>query len=95
MSISQTHTEQEITRYVVIESTPGYMPEDCDPLVTEDYAEAVAYANELADELEEQGYACDRSWASSNNFYAIKCELPRGTVAPDLGRYIAVELDES
>lgn len=82
--------------YVVIESTPGYMPEDCDPFVTDDYSAAVAYANELADELEEQGYECDRSWASSNNYYAIKCELPReATVAPDLGRFIAIELDES
>lgn len=91
--------------YVVIERavghvwprvpTPGYMPGDCDPLVTDDYAEACAYANELADELEELGYECDRGWASAGNYYAIKCTLPReATVAPDLGRYIAVELAE-
>lgn len=36
-----------------------------------DYANAVAYANELADELEELGYVTDRSWASRDNLYAI------------------------
>lgn len=44
-----------IDRFVAIESTPGYMPEDSEPFETEDYSEAVAYANELADGLEEQG----------------------------------------
>lgn len=38
-----------------------------------DYADAVAYANELADELEDVGYACDRSWASRDNYYAVDC----------------------
>lgn len=85
-------TTEEPTTYVVIESTPGYMPEDCEPFETTEYSEAVAHANELADELEEQGYECDRSWASSGNYYAIKCARPDGSmVAPDLGRFIAVE----
>jgi hypothetical protein len=77
--------------YIVIESTPGYMPEDNDPATFEEYADAVAYANELADELEDQGYTTDRGWASSGNYYAIKAERD-DTVAPDLGRFIAVEL---
>lgn len=73
--------------WIVIENTPGYMP-DAD---FEEYSEAVEYANELADALETQGYKCDRSWASSGNYYAIMCELPReATIAPDLGRLIAV-----
>lgn len=81
--------------FIVIESTPDYLPDADEPAEFEDYADAVAYANELADELEEQGYECDRSWASSGNYYAIKCALPReDRVAPDLGRFIAVERDE-
>lgn len=79
--------------YVVIENTPGYLPDDDDPLVTDDYATAVDHANELADRLEEEGYECDRSWASSTNQYAIHCTRS-DTVAPDLGRNIAVELVE-
>lgn len=80
--------------FVVIENTPGHMPDADEPGGFEEYSDAVAYANELADELEEQGYECDRDWASSGNYYAIKCQLPReATVAPDLGRFIAVEHD--
>lgn len=46
--------------FVVIESTPGYMPENDDPFVTDDYEMAVEHANDLAAELEEQGYVIDR-----------------------------------
>ncbi len=74
--------------YLVIENTPGYMPEN-EPADFISYADAVSYANELANELEEQGYKCDRGWASSDNFYAIHCERD-DTVAPDLGRVIEV-----
>jgi hypothetical protein len=84
----------EAQQFIVIESTPGYMPEDDEPAIFAEYADAVAHANELADELEEQGYATDRSWASGGNYYAIKAERS-DTVAPDLGRFIAVELLES
>jgi hypothetical protein len=39
-----------------------------------EYADAVAYADELADEWEEaSGLQADRSWASQDNMYAIKC----------------------
>lgn len=77
--------------YIVIENAPGYLPEDGDPLCTDDYAEAVAHANGLADQLEEDGYVCDRSWASQTNHYAIQCVRPDAdTVAPDLGRSIEV-----
>ena len=84
--------EDERSSFVVIERTPGYLPES-EPFETESYQEAGAYANELADELEEQGYICDRSWASNGNYYAIYCQRS-DTVVPDLGRYIAVERDE-
>ncbi len=82
--------------FIVIENTPGYLPDADEPAEFESYSEGVAYANELADELEEQGYTCDRSWASSQNTYAIHCARPEGTmVAPDLGRNIEVIADES
>jgi hypothetical protein len=87
-----TNTQQD--SWIVVESTPGYMPESGEPAEFTEYAEAVAYANELADELEEQGYSTDRGWASSGNYFAIKAERS-DTVAPDLGRLIAVERDES
>jgi hypothetical protein len=86
-------TTQQDQGFIVIESTPGYMPES-EPAEFVEYSDAVAYANELADELEEQGYTTDRSWASSGNYYAIKAERS-DTVAPDLGRFIAVERDEA
>lgn len=78
-----------MSTYAVIENTPGYPPNTNEPADFETYAEAVAYANARADELEDQGYGCDRSWASSQNTYAIYCERS-DTVAPDLGRYIEV-----
>lgn len=74
--------------YAVVENTPGYLPET-EPAEFDEYADAVAYANELADELEELGYETDRSWASRNNYYAISAERS-DTVAPDLGRTIEV-----
>jgi site-specific DNA-cytosine methylase len=80
--------------FVVIENTPGYMPEDCDPGIFDNYADAVAHANALCDELEEAGYTVDRSLASSGNYFAAHATRA-DTVAPDLGRYVAVERDES
>ena len=75
--------------FLVIENTPGYLPEADEPADFEEYVDATAYANELADELEEQGYTCDRGWASANNYLAIHCTRS-DTVAPDLGRTIQV-----
>jgi hypothetical protein len=80
--------------FMVIESTPGYMPDADEPATFEDYNDAVKYANELADELEDDGFVCDRSYASSGNYFAVYCTRT-DTVAPDLGRFIAVELDQS
>ena len=45
---------------------------DSDTFAT--YAEAVAYADQLADEWEAATeLVADRSWASRDNMYAIKC----------------------
>ena len=77
-----------VSGYIVIENTPGYMPESDDPFVTQSYEEAVRYANELADELEEQGYTVDRSWASADNYTCIHATKP--DEPHDLGRVIQV-----
>lgn len=76
--------------FFVHESTPGYLPDADEPAFFEEYADAVAYANELADELEADGYTTDRGWASSGNYYAVKATRD----ADDLGRFIAVERDD-
>ncbi len=77
--------------YTVVENTPGYLPES-EPADFEEYADAVAYANELADELEEQGYVTDRSWASRDNYYAIQATTSERI--HDLGRVIEVIREE-
>ncbi len=41
----------ETTTYVVIENTPGYLPDDDDPFVTDDYAAACEYVRELTERL--------------------------------------------
>jgi hypothetical protein len=40
-----------ITRFVVIESTPGYLPEDDDPVTFEDITDARVYASDLLSRL--------------------------------------------
>lgn len=81
---------EQAPTYFVIEATPGYLPDADEPAEFDEYSDAVAYANERADELEATGYfIVDRSWASRDNGYAIHCER-NDTVAPDLGRTIEV-----
>lgn len=81
----------EQDRYVVVENTPGYLPEDDDPPVFHTYSDAVAYANERADEYEHDPdgrYDVDRSYASSENTYCVvvhDCDREH-----DLGRVIEV-----
>jgi hypothetical protein len=79
--------------FVVIENTPGYLPDADDPAMFEDYSEAVAYLNEVCDELEEQGYKVDRSWASADNLAAAFAQRD-DTVAPDLGRTVQIIRDD-
>lgn len=80
-----------MTEFTVVENTPGYLPESESPTFT-DYDDAVAYANSLADELEEAGYTTDRSVASRDNYYAISATTGE---THDLGRSIEVIREES
>lgn len=81
--------------YIVIENTPGYLPEDDDPFITDDYAAAVAYMNERAAEYADDpdgNYRVEYGWASRNNYAAVMVWDDDKT--HDLGRYIGVELCE-
>ncbi len=84
--------------FIVIENTPGYLPDDDDPFITDDYDAAVVYMNEqaerLSDFIAEGGGEPDISvgWASPNNYAAVM--VYDKTREHDLGRYIGVEMYE-
>jgi hypothetical protein len=87
-----------VTSFVVIENTPGYLPEEDDPYVTDDYLAAVAYMNarvaEYVEFIEETGAEAEVSqgWASPNNYAAVM--VYDKSREHDLGRYFGVEIDE-
>lgn len=82
-------------RYIVIENTPGYLPEDDDPFITDDYSAAVEYLNERAASYEDDAdgnYEVTYGCASNGNYAAVMVkDLDR---EHDLGRWIAIELCE-
>ncbi len=78
--------------YVVIENTPGYMPDEDEPFETDDYADAVYYLKQRAEEYEEEGLRVEYGWASSANLAAVMVYDDSKT--HDLGRYIGIELAE-
>lgn len=82
-------------KYVVVEHTPGYLPEDEDPYVTDDYQSAVEYLNERAAEYADDpdgNYRVEYGYASSGNYAAVMVWDDDRT--HDLGRYIGIELCE-
>ena len=85
-------------QYIVIVNTPGYLPEDDDPFVTDDYEAAVTYMNELVqsyvESIEEAEGEAEVSvgWASPNNYAATM--VYDKSREHDLGRYFGVELCE-
>ena len=70
--------------YIVIENTPGYMPEG-EPAEFDSMDEATAYAEDRAKELEDDGYT-----RVINETRLIELERS-DTVAPDLGRVITID----
>ncbi len=78
--------------FIVIENTPGYLPEDDDPFVTDDYSAAVEYLNSRCEEYEELGHRVEYGWASSGNYAAAG--IFDDSKTHDLGRYIGIELYE-
>jgi hypothetical protein len=84
--------------YVVIENTPGYLPEEDEPFITDDYAAAVAYMNQRVEEyaafVDEGEGSADIQWgiASQGNYAAAY--VVDTTREHDLGRWFSVELCE-
>ncbi len=82
-------------QYIVVENTPGYLPDDDDPYITDDYAAAVVYMNERAAEYADDpdaNYRVEYGIASPNNYAAVM--VYDDDREHDLGRYIGVELLE-
>lgn len=78
--------------FVVLENTPGYLPEEDDPPVFEAYADAVAYLNERCKEYAQDpdaNYRVETGYASSGNYAAAMVWDDDKT--HDLGRSITVE----
>ena len=81
--------------YVVIEYTPGYMPEDDDPFTTDDYAEAVMKLNEAADGYREDpdgNFTVTYGLASRDNLAAVL--VTDNDKSHDLGRVIEIVEEE-
>ena len=78
--------------YVVIENTPGYMPDEDEPFETDDYSAAVKYLNERAAEYADDDHRVEFGWASSANLAAVMVYDDSKT--HDLGRYIGIEIAE-
>lgn len=86
-------------RYVVIENTPGYLPEDDEPATFAEYGDAVAYMRDLVAEyvsqIEDAGAEAEVSegWASADNYAAVM--VYRSDRTDDLGRYFGVERSDA
>jgi len=89
--------------FVVIENTPGYMPDDDDPPTFDDYADAVLYLNERAAEYEDLAaeyaddpdgprYRVEYGIASGDNLAAVI--VWDDSKMYDLGRVIQILRDE-
>lgn len=81
--------------FVVIENTPGYMPEDDDPPTFDDYTEAVAYLNERAAEYADDpdaNYRVEYGIASADNLAAVL--VYDDDKSHDLGRVIQIVRDD-
>ena len=79
-------------QFVVVENTPGYLPDDDYPFVTDDYSAAVEYLNERAAEYADDpdgNYEVTYGCASGGNYAAVM--VHDRDKMHDLGRWIAIE----
>ena len=82
--------------FVVIGNTPGYLPEDDDPATFDDYGDAVAHLNELAQEYIDDAdgeYEVEYGIASGDNLAAVI--VHDKSKIHDLGYVIQIMRDES
>jgi hypothetical protein len=87
---------KRMTRYLVIENTPGYLPDADEPAEFEEYADAVTYLNERAAEYADDpdaNYRVEYGWSSDDNLAAVM--IRDNDKTHDLGRWLAVEIDHS
>jgi hypothetical protein len=82
--------------FVVVENTPGYLPEDDFPAEFVDFSAAVEYASRLARDIADSlyGYADEREYAVSitrehRALWRIVSDMPH-----DLGRVVEIIEDE-
>jgi hypothetical protein len=70
--------------YVVIENTPGYLPDNDDPPTFDSYAEAVNHTARYYKELQEQGFKVTPIVNGSFTYYG------KGDITFDLGRVVEI-----
>lgn len=56
-------------KFIVIENTPGYLPDDTDPGVYDTFQEALEAAKTLEAELIDMGYTQEGSTIQEANYY--------------------------
>jgi hypothetical protein len=80
---------EEGMTYVVIENTPGYLPENDDPFTTDDIVRALDVIHEdverYVDHLEETGERYSVSWSDGHHSCFVSIEKPH-----DLGRVFEI-----
>jgi len=83
-----------MSAYVVVENTPGYLPES-EPVEFDNRADAIEYAKELLDELvaeiEEEGGQAVRTTEIAGSLWSVVRTFTDGTAeARDLGRVVEI-----
>ncbi len=83
-------------KYVIIENTPGYLPENDDPLTFDSYAEAlnhlVEYNKELSEEFDPDGFPTYEVYPIVNGWFKYGFLGSIGNPeSHDLGRYVTIE----
>jgi hypothetical protein len=81
--------------FVVIENTPGYLPDDDDPPTFEEYSDAVEYLNARAAEYADDpdgNYRVEYGIASGDNLSAVI--VWDDDKSHDLGRVIQILRDD-
>jgi hypothetical protein len=86
-------------RFVVINNTPGYLPEDDDPFVTEDYSEAVRALNEdverYVETFADMGTELRVEWGLASADNLAGAAVYDDSREHDLGRWFSIVRDES
>lgn len=74
--------------YVVIENTPGYLPDEDELAEFMSYGAAVAYLREQAQEYKDDG--CEIEWGLASYDNLAACRIHDPSKMHDLGRVIQI-----